>query len=172
MSLIEHIRDATSFIAQKYMDLPVSGRGVVKRERVYCYELYHQLRLSLGDRRFTVSAEPDKRGNPGFDKRRGPNPDLIVHLPGSNRHNIAIIEVECRPDLTHLRKDLRTFKLMRSKGYRTFVLLLFGVEHIPWQKLSKAADEIEFPLTDLVVLLHRRAQQSASIESPDQARAA
>jgi hypothetical protein len=172
MAIIETIRLATGSIDGRYFDLPVARRGPIKRERVYCYELYHQLRLALGSRRLTLSAEPDKRGNPDFGQRNAPNPDLILHLPGSHRHNAAVIEVECRPDLSHLKKDLKTLKLMQSKGYRKLILLLFGVGQVPWQKLSSAALAADLPLEDVVVLLHRAAGEEASVELPPQPRAA
>ena len=172
MSIIRAVQLATSSIAEQYFELPVARRPPIKRERVYCYELYHRLRNELGERNLALTAEPDKRGNPDFDKKRAPNPDLIIHIPGTNRQNIAVIEVECRPDLRHIRKDLRTLKLMKTKGYRVLILLLFGVDQVPWKRLTKAALEVELSLTDFEVLLHRSAGQNASVERPPQSRAA
>jgi len=36
--------DASARIAADYFQLPVADADSVYRERVYCYELYHQLR--------------------------------------------------------------------------------------------------------------------------------
>ena len=39
------LEEATASIASAYFRLPIDGGGPVYRERVYCYELYHQMRL-------------------------------------------------------------------------------------------------------------------------------
>ena len=36
---------ASQAVDTAYMQLPISGADPVIRERVYCYELYHQLRM-------------------------------------------------------------------------------------------------------------------------------
>lgn len=166
MSVIEKIQLATERIAKQYIQLPIAYGQPKKRERVYCYELYHQIRLALGERRFSISAEPDKRGHPNFGGNRAPNPDLIIHLPGTHRRNIAVIEVECRPDLAHIRKDLKNLKLMKTKGYHTLIFLLFAVNSVPWRRIEKAAQEIDLSLSEFVVLLHPAAGRAASVERP------
>src|SRR5262245_39939149 len=40
---------ATADIDQEYFQLPIHGGGPVYRERVYCYELYHQMRRRWPD---------------------------------------------------------------------------------------------------------------------------
>jgi hypothetical protein len=39
------LQDATAAIGDEYFLLPIEGADPVNRERVYCYELYHQMRL-------------------------------------------------------------------------------------------------------------------------------
>jgi hypothetical protein len=82
LGLIEH---ATSLIGTDYFQLPVADADAVYRERVYCYELYHQLRCLWGDFPFSLGGEIDKQGNPHF--HGGPYaaavPDLLVHNPGN-----------------------------------------------------------------------------------------
>jgi hypothetical protein len=172
MAIIDIITLATGSIEARYFDLPVARRGPIKSERVFCYELYHQLRLAFGDRRLMLTAEPDKRGNPDFGQSSAPNPDLILHLPGIHRHNAAVVEVECRLNPSHLKKDFKTLNLMKRKGYRQLILLLFGVDQVPWEQLSSAALAADLPLTDVVVLLHRAAGEQASIELAPQPHAA
>jgi hypothetical protein len=43
--LTEILRQATAAISNDYFLLPIRGADPVYRERVYCYELYHQMRL-------------------------------------------------------------------------------------------------------------------------------
>ena len=166
MTIVNALGIATSRINARYFLLCVAGlEHPIKRERVYCYELYHQLRLILGDNELVLTGEPDKRSNPAFENERQPNPDLILHMPGSHRSNSSVVEVECRPSLLHLRKDLRTLKQMRNKGYQELVLLLFAVNAVPWPDLAQAAKDTGVNLSDIVVLLHKAANQQATIEN-------
>lgn len=136
------------------------------RERVYCYELYHQLRSELRDTQLTLTGEPDKRGHPAFEYDKKLNPDFILHTPGEHEHNTAVVEVECRLHLPHLTKDLKNLKLMRTKGYTELVLLLFGAQQVPWERLKRAAEKAEIDLIDVVVLLHQMASEPATRQHP------
>lgn len=165
--LLRALSRATSRIGENYFLLPIAGRDLpVARERVYCYELFHQLRLALGDTRLTLTAEPDKRGHPDFPPC---NPDFILHAPGRHDQNTAVIEVECRPDLRHITKDLRTLQVMRERGYRTLVLLLFAIERVPWRSIERASHHSGLDLEDFEVVLHRRPGEAATVETPLQA---
>ena len=42
--LSDVLADATRSIEAEYFHLSIDGGGPVYRERVYCYELYHQMR--------------------------------------------------------------------------------------------------------------------------------
>lgn len=166
MPILRALTEATSKIGTEYFLLKVADRDrPIKRERVYCYELYHQLRIAIGDTPLTLTGEPDKRGHNDFTDKQ-PNPDFIFHVPGHHENNTAIIEVECRLSLKHLIKDLNTLKLMKSKGYHTLVLLLFSARSVPWQRLVQAARVADINLGEVTVLLHRVAGQSATQEHP------
>nr|WP_298724321.1 hypothetical protein [uncultured Steroidobacter sp.] len=56
------LQAATAAIDADYFLLPVSGReNPMYRERVYCYELYHQIRKYWAeDTRYTLAGEVDK----------------------------------------------------------------------------------------------------------------
>ena len=91
MTIVEALVQATQAIGAPYFLLPVAGRDrPIKRERVYCYELFHQLRLALHDSQLTLTGEPDKRGHPDFPPI---NPDFILHTPGCHERNTAVVEV-------------------------------------------------------------------------------
>lgn len=167
MKILQAITRASSQINSEYFLLPIAGKNhPIKRERVYCYELYHQLRLfSLGDAPLTLTGEPDKRGHPGFTGKQ-PNPDFILHIPGHHDSNTAVIEVQCRLSKRHLIKDLKTLKLMKEKGYHVLVLLLFAADNVPWQRLKQAAEEANISLEEIVVLLHRAVGEQAIQRHP------
>lgn len=66
--------------------------GDIVRERVFCYEFYHQIRLiqkgySLG----TLHPEIDKGGHEIFKDGDQKNPDFIFHTPGGMKGNQVFI---------------------------------------------------------------------------------
>ena len=125
---------AAAAIPHEYVSLRVAGRARVPRERLYCYELYHQIRLALADGfRFSVGGEVDKRGHPVM---HGPGitntkPDLLIHRPGDMGGNLVIIEVKS-VRVRHkraIRKDLETLTAYRTfaeGGYHRAYYLFFG----------------------------------------------
>ena len=103
---------------------------LVLRERAYCYELYHQLRIHLGDDfPFTLHGEIDKRGHEFVCKffDENPNPDFVVHIPGS-MENLAVIEVKTsRMNILGARKDIDKIQTFISKvSYQYGIFLIFG----------------------------------------------
>ncbi len=100
-AFIDCFVEATARIGEPHFSLAVAGRATPAiRERVYCYELYHQLRGLLPDAArfpFTLHGEVDKRGHPVLGERlQGRNPDFIVHIPGhmGAQANLAVVEVK------------------------------------------------------------------------------
>lgn len=163
MDIIDALEIATRAISANYFLLPIAGRDrPIKRERVYCYELFHQLRLALQQSQLTLTGEPDKRGHRDFPPI---NPDFILHVPGLHAWNSAVLEVECRVSQKHLVKDLKNLSMMRARGYRTLVLLLFATPCVPWLKLALASEEAGIDLAEVTVLLHRAAGEAAIRET-------
>lgn len=91
---IEQFLRASQEIDHAYMQLPVAGKETpIYRERVYCYELYHQLSLlRVQFAPYSLSGEVDKSGHPYI---RGNNldcvkPDFLLHEPGNMDANLPI----------------------------------------------------------------------------------
>lgn len=127
------ISEATAAIAEKYFMLPIYGGPPVYRERVYCYELYHQMRNRWPDEQatsYTLNGEVDKCAHVELEKLgvNGQKPDLLVHGPGDMGKNFAIIEVKhvaATPE--GLRKDLRSLTIFRDQvGYQRAIYLIYG----------------------------------------------
>ena len=100
------------------------------RERVYCYELYHQMRKEFDALGFMLrlNGEVDK-GNHSEECVKNKKPDFIVHQPGSNEKNYAVIEVKSLKGLRKdsLKKDLETIKcFMASLNYKRGIFLVYG----------------------------------------------
>jgi hypothetical protein len=126
--LTQILQDATAAIRTEYFLLPVHGGDSVYRERVYCYELYHQMRLRWpADCVYRLNGEVDKIGHPYFQDAAAPKPDLLVHQPGHG-NNYAIVEVKsCRVGIAGIRKDLDTLSRFGNEfGYQRAIYLIYG----------------------------------------------
>ena len=119
-------------IDSHYFQLNFAGSDELKyRERVYCYELYHQLRLLLGDDfPYKLDGELDKKSHSiilGEEK-----PDFIIHVPGEMEQNLVVIEVKTlvavKGDMNKLGNDFRKLKRFISKEakYYRAIMLIYG----------------------------------------------
>jgi hypothetical protein len=128
------LRSATAKIGQDYFAVAAHGRLTPRaRERVYAYELYHQLRQQIGEVEHSrLMGEIDKRGQATISANVAP--DLIWHVPGEMGGNDLVIEVKPAGAKTAgIRKDLGTLTFFRREAhYHRAVLLVYGEErHIP-----------------------------------------
>lgn len=127
------LTSATQKIPKEYFQLPEAGReDPIYRERVYCYELYHQLRsLWPQDTVYSLGGEIDKSGHnlirgDELDKKK---PDFLIHKPGVMKHNYMVIEVKpSNANKNGIKKDLKTLTAFRSKGgySRAIFLIYYG----------------------------------------------
>jgi hypothetical protein len=95
------------------------------RERIFCYELYHQLRsCPLG---LVTHAEPDKRGHWAIQSKY--NPDIIMHIPGTMKHNNCIIEVKTSDKKEGIFADFsKIHTFIQKYNYQIGVFILIGYE--------------------------------------------
>src|SRR5208283_4747370 len=112
-------------------DLPVAGgENPIYRERVYCYELYHRLRLALpADFPYALNGEIDKRAHPLLRLVIGNlKPDFVVHVPGGMDRNLSVLEVKSSTcALDEFREDLEHLTLFLTKAqYFSAIALVFG----------------------------------------------
>jgi len=178
ISAVERALDAaTARIADRYVRLPVHGGSPVPRERLYCYELYHQLRRALGDDfGFSVGGEVDKRGHTIMRGLGLTNvkPDLLIHVPGDMAGNLIVIEVKSVSvrDKRPIRKDLETLTAFRCAGYRRAWYLFFGGSE---KDAAKARDRCQLAAAehgkvevrlDQIGLLWHRGQGTSVVRLP------
>jgi len=128
---IRLLKDALAKIDDGYYLVKTSycPSGIV-RERVFCYELYHQLRslLDTGSSLF-VHGEIDKSGNPNFQKHHRKNPDFVFHVPVGMSQNTLVVEVkgkiQGRKDA--IEKDLeKLLTFVRGYQYDAGAFLLYN----------------------------------------------
>ncbi|WP_245585436.1 methionyl-tRNA formyltransferase-like protein [Pleomorphomonas koreensis] len=130
------LAQATASIEHLYFQLPIDGSDPIFRERVYCYELYHQLRrLWPQETPFSLNGEVDKQGH-ALIKAKGArvaSPDLLIHTPGSMDGNHAIIEVKPgSAQLNGVCKDIRTLsEYCTLIGYKRAIYLFYGGLPLP-----------------------------------------
>ena len=123
------LQEATAAIPQEFFLLRVHGSDkTFYRERVYCYELYHRMRLRWPDGcPYFLNGEIDKQGHPDFPDV-SPKPDFLVHLVGHD-DNDTIIEVKsANADREGIEKDLATLLHFRKYGYKRAIFLIFGLD--------------------------------------------
>ena len=110
------LRKATANIEEMYFHLYIDGGDApIYRERVYCYELYHQMRILWPPKcDYYLNGEVDKAAHPILIKLEadGAKPDLLVHKPGYMSGNYAIIEVKhIHAERRGILKDLQTLSI-------------------------------------------------------------
>ncbi|WP_116091736.1 methionyl-tRNA formyltransferase-like protein [Sphingomonas crusticola] len=125
------LEQATAGIAPDYFYLNLDGGDPIYRERVYCYELYHQMRMRWpAQTPFYLNGEVDKARHPKMIELRDrfPKPDLLVHRPGYMAGNFAVIEVKCeRAGKAGIIKDLETLSFFVNEfGYQRAIYLIYG----------------------------------------------
>lgn len=127
------IERATQRLPSQYFKVWIDGGNPIYRERVYCYELYHQLRcLWPIETDYYLNGELDKAAHPILSSlgAAGIKPDLLVHKPGCMTGNHAVIEVKTsRAMHREIKKDLKNLALFKNiVGYERAIFLVFGHE--------------------------------------------
>jgi hypothetical protein len=128
--LSDILAKASAAIEYQYFLVPIFEGNPVQRERVYCYELYHQMRcIWPNGSDFILNGELDKGGHPKLKQKLGPlKPDFLVHHPGRMDLNYAVIEVKpAWPSKKAIRKDVKSIsKLIREANYQRGIYLIYG----------------------------------------------
>lgn len=165
--LTQILSEATSAVNNGYFHLHVDGGGPVYRERVYCYELYHQMRLRWpDDSQYYLNGEVDKTAHPILCRLGAGRvkPDLLVHQPGYMTGNHAVIEVKSsKAPVSGIKKDLKNLSLfVDTVGYKRAIYLIygFGANDDMLLQVQRIAEEIE-QLAPIELWIHSHVNQSA-----------
>lgn len=131
IEFMQYLKEACKNMKDKdYFQINNSGSEIpIYRERIYCYELYHQLRCVLGDSTtYKLQSEPDKRGHRIIEG--GCNPDFIFHKPGTMDQNLVVMEVKKVDSKTNeIRSDIKKLKKFLEKHYHWAIMLIYGDGH-------------------------------------------
>lgn len=171
--LLGMLQRATERIEEKYFMLPLAGKeDGVHRERVYCYELYHQMRQIMSaclpmNSPYVLNGEVDKRGHPLI--RSCFIPDLLIHDAGNMDNNLAVIEVKfITAEAGGREKDVKSLQFFLDKAhYHRGVYLVYGFINgngNPITKFNESLKEISSSSSSRVSLLwHEHPRKPAKI---------
>jgi hypothetical protein len=128
------LRPAAKKMGEHFFQLPVAGSNeLIYRERVYCYELYHQLKLALPPKwPYQLAGEVDKGGHPLIREEVGARkPDFIVHVPGQMGDNLVVVEVKpATAKEKGVKKDFDTLQRFVCKAqYFRGIMLFYGQDN-------------------------------------------
>lgn len=150
--LVEIFREllsvATANVPEEYFLMPVQGASEpVFRERVYCYELYHQLRcIWPADFAFSLGGEVDKSAHPvlGSGPLNRLKPDFLVHLPGDMTGNLIVIEVKpVNAPRRAIMRDLSSLRqFLQYAGYQHAIYLVYGGSEAEFGQFCGRLDEV------------------------------
>jgi hypothetical protein len=160
---LELLAEATARIPAHYFQLPVVGaEDPIFRERVYTYELYHQLRTLLDNEPrlagYALSGEIDKGKHPII---RRSSPDFVFHAPG-RMDNLVVVEVKpINADLDGIRKDLDSLAYFVSPdvNYQLGVELVYGDDEPAFSRFLDVFREAG--IANLQLFRHRRVGERA-----------
>ncbi|MBI5536868.1 MAG: hypothetical protein HY898_29370 [Deltaproteobacteria bacterium] len=169
-AFLTHLSKATEAVGEDYFKLPTTCSAPVYKERVYCYELYHQLRKRIGDDfGFVLGGEVDKRSHDDLRELKLDltAPDLLVHRPGDWSGNLVIVEIKsCDRTINTdaVRRDLsKLYRFVKHAKYVLGVYLLYGQEADGIRRVRRTAhnwckkEGITFPIKDVDLYWHSRA---------------
>ena len=173
-SFIQLITDSLEKVEDEYYRLTTTYKpmGIV-RERVFCYELYHQMRLIQSQRELNdiqIHGEIDKSGHFEFDKDAQKNPDFVFHVPGMMEGNAIVVEVKGKLEGTYqdgICKDIGTLSKFTDNRYyyRLGVLIIYNYNLEEFRKKMGQFFKEELQkkqiATDKIVILCKKSKSVA-----------
>jgi hypothetical protein len=129
-TLIRVIAEAAARVHPSYLKIVTTyDLDGITREKVFCYELYHQMRLILGEiTGITLNGEIDKSGHHNFESHHQKNPDFVFHVPGEWKENSVVVEVKGGIDRRNkIQEDFeKLLTFTNLYGYKAGVFLLYN----------------------------------------------
>ena len=175
-SFVEMIKDSLENVGDEYYKITTTyeSSGIV-RERVFCYELYHQMRLVQSERGLNdvqIHGEIDKSGHIAFDRNAWKNPDFVFHIPGMMQGNAIVVEVKGKLEGTYqegVYKDIVTLsKFTDNKHYyHSGVLIIYNYTYDEFLRkigefLKNRLQENKVP-TDKIIIICKKSKSIPSV---------
>jgi hypothetical protein len=178
--LAEWLAKVTQKIDRQYIELPIVAETatVQYRERVYCYELYHQLRLLMEeeseDSPYILMGEIDKRTHSQMRDHgslEAAIPDFLVHEPGQMNSLVAMEVRSLENALPQgIEKDLIKLTALHDKAnYHYAIYLIYGGNASKFERFLRAAAPVNeqdgIDLDSINLYWHRERGQQALEQS-------
>ena len=175
-SFIQLIRDALENVGDEYYKLTTTYRtlGVV-RERIFCYELYHQMRLIQSTRGLNdvqIHGEIDKSGYIAFDRNAWKNPDFVFHIPGMMQGNAIVVEVKGKIEGNYqegVYKDIVTLSKFTNNKYfyQSGILIIYNYTYDEFLRnmgefLKNRLQENKFS-TEKIIIICKKSKSIPSV---------
>ena len=129
------LKISTENIAKEYFSTqilqPNGSEKFVYRERIYCYELYHQIRKEWKlNTNINFYGEYDKSGSSLYTgtSLQGVKPDFLIHSPGDIEGNFIAMEVKSsKANGSAIKKDIeKLIKLIDDQNFKFGIYLIYG----------------------------------------------
>ena len=168
---LKQLISATARVDSQYFNFRVADvNNTIFRERVYCYELYHQLRCSLENilPPYKLQAEVDKKANPTIPlELKKTKPDFIFHVPGT-KNNLVVIEVKSiNNNENKIKEDIEKLKKFLDYTYYGAMMLIYGDNKNSKNKINRVRTEIHSLSTryseHILLLWHKEPGKPAEV---------
>lgn len=178
-NVLRWLLKASSLVGKEYMQLPVADADPRYRERVYCYELYHQMRCQWPSAfQYALCGEIDKRKHAYVRGEYLDNikPDFLVHAPGQMNPDSNLLAVEVKPantTSTKIVEDVQKLTALRRNlinsydqpaNYQHAIFWLYGGLPKNWDDLKQQLKQNKFDDVDVRLIrcfVHERVGRSA-----------
>ena len=175
-SFVEMITGSLDNVGDEYYKITTTyeSSGIV-RERVFCYELYHQMRSVQSARGLTdvqIHGEIDKSGHIAFDRNSRKNPDFVFHVPGMMKGNAIVVEVKGKIEGNYqegVYKDIVTLSNFPNNKhyYHSGILIIYNYTydeflHNIGEFLKNQLQENKFP-TDKIIIICKKSKSIPSV---------
>lgn len=133
-SCVEFVLQAMNNVDDEYLNVEIAvdyvgHKEIKRRERVYAYELYHQMRLIQEQKfksEFTINGEIDKSGHKIIKEPF--NPDFVIHQQGKMGENFCVVELKTINKKSGIQKDFHTITcMMHCYRYKIGIFAIAGV---------------------------------------------
>lgn len=164
---VESLVNAGEEISKDYFNLKEAGsRELIQRERVYCYELYHQLKNKIVDFPYDLDGELDKNGHSIIEESLGKvKPDFVIHKRGNMGNNLAVIEVKpIDVRASNLESDLEKIKKFINRcQYYKGIMLIYGNKNWNYfdENIKNKVEDINEE--NLLLVWHQKPNQSMKV---------
>ncbi|HVJ08579.1 MAG TPA: hypothetical protein VM554_09350 [Acidisarcina sp.] len=152
---ITRFKNALLLVAPEYFCVELPDGSQACQERVFAYELYHQVRLQFTEYWY-VNGEFRKGLSlvPRVNRRDWVIPDLVIHQPATIENNLVAVEIKSSPDLapTDLLADLKKLEMFtdpeQGLGFAIGIMLIVNADFNC--VFSRASDDVKASIAQIL----------------------